>query len=398
MSHDGPLHFAVQHQDGHARAGRLRLGHVEVATPAFMPVGTQATVKGLTPAEVEATGARLILANTYHLWLRPGPERIARLGGVKRFMDWPHALLTDSGGFQVFSLADLRDLDDDGVTFRSHLDGRRMRLTPEEAMRVQAALGSDIAMVLDECPPAGASREHIARATERSLRWAERCLACPKPPGQARFVINQGGTHLELRLAHLDALRALPCDGFALGGFSVGEPPPQMYACLAGLAPYLPKAPPRYLMGVGKPADLLQAIAAGIDMFDCVLPTRNGRNGQALTWQGPLNLRGACFKEDDAPLDARCNCLTCRRFSRAYLHHLVRAKEMLACRLISGHNLHFYADLMAEARRAIAAGGYGGWMEETLRGLGQNDGPPLSPGQPRHPLCQDGDLSAETLP
>ncbi|MDH5670725.1 MAG: tRNA guanosine(34) transglycosylase Tgt [Myxococcales bacterium] len=354
----GACRYELRAQDGDARVGVLHTTRASVPTPAFMPVGTQASVKALTPEEIAATGSRLILANTYHLMLRPGAELIAELGGVQRFMSWPHALLTDSGGFQVFSLSKLREIDDDGVTFRSHLDGSPQRLTPERAMRVQALLGSDIAMVLDECPPGGAPRAEVEAAVKRSTAWAERCLVAPRAEGQACFGIVQGGVLPELRRAHLETLAALDFDGLALGGFSVGEPSERMYELLADLGPRMPGERPRYLMGVGKPVDLLRAVGAGIDLFDCVLPTRNARNGQALSWGGRVNIKQARHRRDESPLDARCGCPVCQGYSRAYLHHLYRAGEILAARLLSQHNLSFYAALMAAAREAIEAGRY----------------------------------------
>jgi len=356
--------FEVLANDGSARTGRLVTPRTVIETPVFMPVGTQASVKSLTSEDVEATSARIILANTYHLMLRPTAELIDRLGGTQRFMNWPHALLTDSGGFQVFSLAKLRKIDDDGVTFRSHIDGSKHVLTPEESMRIQALLGSDIAMVLDECPPGGAPRADIEAAVQRTTRWARRSLASPSRQGQARFGIVQGGTHVDLRLAHLAELSELPFDGIALGGFSVGEPVESMYEALAAIGPRMPTARPRYLMGVGKPIDLLRAIGSGIDMFDCVLPTRNARNGQALTWGGRVNVLQARHREDQSPLDHRCGCPVCARYSRAYIRHLFHAKEMLGPRLVTQHNLTFYADLTREARTAIAAGRFEAFARE----------------------------------
>ncbi|MGB8330479.1 MAG: tRNA guanosine(34) transglycosylase Tgt [Polyangiales bacterium] len=358
--------FRVNAVDGDARCGELRTPRARIETPAFMPVGTQATVKALTPDEVESTGARIILANTYHLWLRPGAELVASLGGVVGFMKWPHALLTDSGGYQVFSLAKHRIIDDDGITFRSHLDGALHRLTPEEAMRVQALLGSDIAMVLDECPRGGAPRAEVELAIARTTDWARRCLRTAAVEGQARFGIVQGGTERDLRLSHLQTIAALEFDGIALGGFSVGEPPAQMYDLLSRIAPVMPADRPRYLMGVGTPADLLQALRTGIDLFDCVLPTRNARNGQALTWGGRVNLRQARHSHDESALDARCDCSVCATYSRAYLRHLFKADEMLGPRLLSLHNLHFYGSLMRKAREMIRVGELGPWVETTL--------------------------------
>lgn len=365
--------FRVDAVDGSARCGQFTTPRATIETPAFMPVGTQATVKALTPAEVASTGARIILANTYHLWLRPGAESIASHGGVVGFMKWPHALLTDSGGYQVFSLAKHRTIDDDGITFRSHLDGSLHRLTPEEAMRVQALLGSDVAMVLDECPPGDAPRKTIVDAMGRTTEWARRCLRTKPAEGQARFGIVQGGTEIDLRMAHLQTIAALDFDGVALGGFSVGEPPAQMYALLSEIAPAMPSDRPRYLMGVGTPTDLLRAVSSGVDLFDCVLPTRNARNGQALTWGGRVNLRQARHRDDESPLDARCDCAVCTTHSRAYLRHLVKADEMLGPRLLSLHNLHFYGALMREAREMIRLGRLRAWVEATVAQMHEQD-------------------------
>jgi queuine tRNA-ribosyltransferase len=348
--------FEVLAQDGAARVGRLVTPRAVIDTPVFMPVGTQATVKTQSPAEVAQSGARLILGNTYHLMLRPGAELIDSLGGVQRFMAWPHAVLTDSGGYQVFSLAKLRKIDDEAVVFRSHIDGSSHVLSPERSMQVQALLGSDIAMVLDECPPGNADRLAVQEAVARSTRWAQRSLAAPARAGQARFGIVQGGSFVDLRLAHLAEIASMPFDGIALGGFSVGEPMEITYRVLAEVGPKMPPALPHYLMGVGKPIDLLRAIAAGIDMFDCVLPTRNARNGQALTWGGRVNLKQARHRQSSEPLDRRCDCPVCATYSRAYLHHLVRVGEILGLRLITQHNLHFYQALTRACREAIRAG------------------------------------------
>ncbi len=365
--------FRVDAVDGEARNGVLETPRGAIETPAFMPVGTQASVKALTPDEVASTGARIILANTYHLWLRPGAESIASHGGVVGFMNWPHALLTDSGGYQVFSLAQHRTIDDDGITFRSHLDGSLHRLTPEEAMRVQALLASDIAMVLDECPRGDAPRAEVERAMARTTAWAQRCLKSQPAEGQARFGIVQGGTELDLRLSHLEAIAALDFDGVALGGFSVGEPTARMYELLDRIAPQMPKDRPRYLMGVGTPTDLLEAISSGLDLFDCVLPTRNARNGQALTWGGRVNLKQARHRDDQSALDARCDCSVCATYSRAYLRHLFKADEMLGPRLLSLHNLHFYGALMRKAREMIRVGELGPWVEATLAQIREED-------------------------
>jgi len=365
--------FTELARSGDARRGRFVTPVATVETPTFMPVGTQATIKGLTPAEVEATGARLILANTYHLWLRPGAELIDRRGGVRAFMRWDHALLTDSGGFQVFSLAELRDVDDDGVTFRSHLDGSPKRLTPEESMRVQRLLRSTIAMVLDVCPPGGAPRAVIEDAMRRTTKWAKRSLATEGAEGQARFGIVQGGSELDLRRAHLEEIAALDVDGVALGGYSVGEPLETMYMHLKEIAPRMPSDRPRYLMGVGTPYDLLEAVGSGVDLFDCVLPTRNARNGQALTWGGRVNLRQARHKEDDGPIDACCECPVCTTYSRSYLRHLVKTNELLGHRLVTQHNLAFYAALMREARAHIEAGDYHAWAKVTADTMRERD-------------------------
>ncbi len=365
--------FRVDAVDRSARCAILRTPRANVETPAFMPVGTQATVKALTPEEVASTGARIILANTYHLWLRPGAESVASHGGVVEFMKWPHALLTDSGGYQVFSLAKHRTIDDDGITFRSHLDGTLHRLTPEEAMRVQSLLGSDIAMVLDECPSGDAARAQIELAMARTTDWAKRCLATEPAEGQARFGIVQGGTELDLRRAHLDTIATLGFDGLALGGFSVGEPQVQMYELVSEIAPLMPEDRPRYLMGVGTPADLLHAVSSGIDLFDCVLPTRNARNGQALTWGGRVNLRQARHRDDDGTLDAGCDCSVCTTFSRAYLRHLFKADEMLGPRLLSFHNLYFYGSLMRKAREMIRLGKLAPWVAATLDRMREHD-------------------------
>jgi queuine tRNA-ribosyltransferase len=365
--------FTELGRDGDARTGVLTTSRARIETPVFMPVGTQASIKGLTPAEVEATGARIVLANTYHLWLRPGPERIERLGGVQRFMRWPHALLTDSGGYQVFSLSELRKITDDGVAFRSHLDGAKKMLTPEESMRVQAALGSDIAMVLDECPPGGAERDLIVSAMRRTSAWARRSLETPRPAWQARFGIVQGGTQVDLRIQHLEDIASLDVEGVALGGFSVGEPIEDMYRALAEVAPRMPRERPRYLMGVGTPFDLLEAIGRGIDMFDCVLPTRNGRNGQALTWHGRVNMKQARHVDDESPLDPDCGCPVCMTYSRAYLRHLFNVEEMLGPRLLSEHNLWFYAALTRAARQAIADQDYDRFARDTTQRMRDGD-------------------------
>lgn len=355
----------IEATDGDARAGVLTTAHGEVQTPTFMPVGTQGSVKALSPDDVEVTGARIVLGNTYHLWLRPGAERIAKLGGLHGFTRWPHAMLTDSGGFQAFSLAERCKLSDDGFTFRSHLDGDRMHLSPEEATRVQRLIGADIAMQLDVCPPGGAPPTEMERACRMTTAWAERCLAhradlddAGHAP-QAMFGIIQGGTDPALRRSHADELGALPFDGLALGGFSVGEPIDKMYEVLAEVGPYVDPKRPRYLMGVGTLHDLVVGVACGIDMFDCVLPTRNARNGQVLTWSeedgpGRIVIKNARYKDDPEVLQPGCPCIACSGgYARAYLRHLFQCRELLAFRLFSAHNLTVYGRLMAAMRTAI---------------------------------------------
>jgi queuine tRNA-ribosyltransferase len=351
-----PLRFEILHTDSKARAGRLQTAHGAVETPVFMAVGTQATVKGLTPQQLQEIGVQVVLGNTYHLALRPGDELIAELGGLHRFMGWDRPILTDSGGFQVYSLAASRQIDDRGAVFRSHIDGALLELTPEKAVRIQENLGSDIAMCLDECPPFETPPSYWREAVRRTTLWAERCREAHRREDQALFAIVQGGTDIALRAECAGALTALDFPGYALGGFSVGETPAQMVAVLEPSADLLPVDKPRYLMGVGRPQDILRAIRCGVDMFDCVLPTRNGRNAAAFTWDGVVRLRNACHKRDPAPLESGCPCPTCRRFSRAYLHHLFLADEMLGPTLLSWHNLAFYTRLVAEARRAVAAG------------------------------------------
>ena len=349
--------FELLARDGAARRGRLATAHGPVETPAFMPVGTAATVKAMTPEAVRATGAEMILCNTYHLMLRPSAERVARLGGLHRFMHWDGAILTDSGGFQVMSLAGLRTIDDDGVSFQSHLDGAHHRLTPERAMEIQCLLDADISMVLDECVAYPAEPDVVAAAMRRSLRWAERCRAgFRERAGYGVFGIVQGGVDPALRTQSAAGLTRIGFDGYAIGGLAVGEGQALMFATLDATVPHLPADRPRYLMGVGKPDDIVGAVRRGIDMFDCVLPTRSGRTGQAFTRRGTLNLRNARHAEDSAPLDPDCGCPACRHYSRAYLHHLVKANEILAAVLLTGHNVTYYQDLMAGLRAAVAAG------------------------------------------
>jgi len=353
-----PGTFEIRARAGRARAGLLQTAHGAIETPVFMPVGTQASVKALASEDVEALGAQILLGNTYHLALRPGAERIAALGGLHRFMSWPRAILTDSGGFQVFSLRERSKLDEDGVTFASHLDGSPQRLTPERAMEIQALLGSDIAMVFDHCPPSDAPRPEIEAAMARTTRWARRCLATQPAPGQLRFGIGQGGVHVDLRRAHLAQLREMRFDGYALGGLGVGEAPEVMHAVISDVAEDMPADRPRYLMGVGTPDDIWRAIGAGIDMFDCVMPTRNARNGQLFTRAGKLNIANAKHRDQDFPVEEGCACACCRRYSRAYLAHLYRAEELLYYRLATAHNLTHYLNLAARARETIAGGSF----------------------------------------
>lgn len=338
------------------RRGRLTTPHGVVETPVFMPVGTQGAVKALSPQDVEAVGARIVLANTYHLSLRPGADIVAEAGGLHRFMNWPHSVLTDSGGFQVFSLADLRTIDDDGVTFASHIDGSVHRLTPERSIAIQEQLGADIIMAFDECVPYPISFEGAEAAVERTARWAERCLKAKTRPDQALFGIVQGSVYEELRERSCRQITALDFPGYGIGGLSVGEPKEDMHRILEHIEPLLPGDRPRYLMGVGAPEDLVEGVARGVDMFDCVLPTRVARHGRIFTRRGPLNLMNARYARDFGPLEEGCTCEACTGFSRAYIRHLLRAKEFLGMRLASLHNLHFLLRLMDEVRTALETG------------------------------------------
>ena len=362
--------FRLIATDGLARAGEIATAHGVVRTPAFLPVGTQGAIKGVHHDDVRASGAAIMLANTYHLMLRPGAERIAALGGLHAFMHWPYPTLTDSGGYQVMSLSALRKVAETGVTFRSHIDGAMVELTPERAIAVQNLLGSDIAMQLDECIQLPADRHDIERAMQLSLRWAERCKGAFENagPGRALFGIVQGGDDHSLRQQSARALVGIGFDGYAIGGLAVGEPAEVMRKVVEETAPALPAERPRYLMGVGTPADLLAAVARGIDMFDCVLPTRNGRHGLAFTRCGPINIKNAHHADDARPLDAESRCPAARDFSRAYLHHLFKAGEALGGTLLSVVNLFYYQDLMAGARAAIAAGRFADYMAQTEHG------------------------------
>ena len=374
-----PFSFSLLNKtDNAARRGEIVTPRGKVQTPAFMPVGTQATVKGLTPDDVRASGAEIVLGNTYHLMLRPGAERIAALGGLHAFMNWPLPILTDSGGFQVMSMSALRRLEEKGVTFRSHLDGTMVELTPERAIEIQGLLGADISMQLDECIGLPAPREEIARAMQLSLRWAERSKkAFGARSGRALFGIVQGGDDRELRSESVRALIDLGFDGYAIGGMAVGESQEVMLKIVAETAPQLPQDKPRYLMGVGTPHDLLEAVARGIDMFDCVLPTRNGRHGMAFTRYGAVNLANARHASDARPLDEQSAHSTARSYTRASLHHLIRANEMLGAVLLSKINLAYYQELMAGMRAAIAAGRFADFKAETMAGWERGDIAPL---------------------
>ncbi|MBP0464630.1 tRNA guanosine(34) transglycosylase Tgt [Roseomonas sp. PWR1] len=366
------LHWQHRAQDGAARAGVLMTAHGEVPTPVFMPVGTAGTVKAMTADAVRATGARMVLGNTYHLMLRPGAERVARLGGLHRMMDWQGPILTDSGGFQVMSLSGLRQMDEGGVTFRSHVDGSKHRLTPERSVEIQRLLGADVTMCLDECTPFPATEQQAADSMRLSMRWAARCREAFVPrDGHGLFGIVQGSTFPHLRAESVDALTRIGFEGYAVGGLAVGEGQEAMFSVLEATCPLLPPDSARYLMGVGTPADLVGAVARGVDMFDCVMPTRSGRTGRAYTRRGVLNIRNARHADDPSPLDPDCGCPACQRHSRAYLHHLFKAGEMLGPMLLTWHNIQYYQDLMAELRQAILQGTFAatvarieaGWRE-----------------------------------
>ena len=366
--------------DGAARLGEIATPRGTIRTPAFMPVGTQAAIKGVHLSAVRTAGADIVLANTYHLMLRPTAERIAKLGGLHAFMNWPHPILTDSGGFQVMSLAELRKLDENGVTFRSHIDGAMIALTPERAIEVQNLLGSDIVMQLDECLKLPATREEIERAMRLSLAWAERCKRAFEgaAPGRALFGIVQGGDDATLRIASARALTDIGFPGYAVGGLAVGEPQAVMLKMVEEVAPALPADRPRYLMGVGRPDDLIEAVARGIDMFDCVMPTRDGRHGRAFTRFGAVNLRNSRHAEDPRPLDEQSPCEAARVHSRAYLHHLIRADEMLGAMLLSEINLAYYQELMQGIRAAIGAGTFADFKAETAAAWDRGDIPALN--------------------
>jgi len=358
--------FQITATDGRARTGEIVMPRGRIRTPAFMPVGTAATVKAMLPGSVRATGGDIVLSNTYHLMLRPGAERVARLGGLHRFMNWDRPILTDSGGFQVMSLAGLRRLSEDGVRFKSHIDGSEHHLTPETSMEIQRLLGSDIVMAFDECPALPADRDRIAASMHLSMRWAARSRAAfGDRPGHALFGIQQGGLERDLRAESAEALIEIGFDGYAVGGLAVGEGQAAMFGVLDYAPAMLPAEKPRYLMGVGKPDDILGAVERGIDMFDCVLPTRSGRTGQAFTRRGVINIKNARHMDDPRPLDAGCACPACADFSRAYLHHVFRSGEILSSMLLTWHNLQYYQDLMAGLRGAIAAGRLPAFAAET---------------------------------
>jgi queuine tRNA-ribosyltransferase len=354
-----PLQFDLLTADSAtaARLGRVTTPHGIFDTPAFMPVGTQGSVKGVLPDHLAATGSQIILANTYHLMLRPGEEAVAELGDLHKFMAWPGPILTDSGGFQVFSLADLNSIDDDGVAFKSHVDGKLIRLDPERSMAVQNALGADIIMMFDQCPPAHVSAELHQQAVQRTIAWARRCIAAhARPTEQALFAIVQGGTDLELRRSCAGELIAMDLPGYAVGGLAVGESYDQMAHVLDAMGQILPSTKPRYLMGVGFPRDIIESVARGIDMFDCVMPTRNGRNAYAFTAAGPVRMRNSGLARDSGPIEAGCDCYACRQFSRGAIRHFFFAGEMLGPILVSVHNIRFYQRLMADIRRAVGEG------------------------------------------
>ena len=360
-----PFSFTLTATDDRARTGVIATPRGDIRTPAFMPVGTTATVKAMMPESVAATGADILLGNTYHLMLRPTAERIDRLGGLHRFMNWSRPILTDSGGFQVMSLASLRKLTEEGVTFRSHIDGSTHDLTPERSMEIQRLLGSDIVMCFDECPALPADRDRIAESMRLSMRWAARSKdAFGDRPGHALFGIQQGGLERDFRAESAEALQDIGFDGYAIGGLAVGEGQEAMFGCLDFAPGQLPVDKPRYLMGVGKPDDIVGAVKRGVDMMDCVLPSRSGRTGQAFTRRGVVNIKNARHADDPRPLDETCTCPACQNYSRAYLHHVFRSNEMISGMLLTWHNLHYFQDLMAGMRAAIAAGGFGVWEAE----------------------------------
>ena len=370
--------FDLLATDGRARTGRISTPRGDIRTPAFMPVGTAATVKAMMPESVAATGADILLGNTYHLMLRPTAERIASLGGLHKFMNWDKPILTDSGGFQVMSLADLRKLTEAGVTFKSHIDGSKHMLSPERSMEIQKLLGSDIVMCFDECPALPADKVRIAQSMELSMRWAKRSRdAFGDRPGYALFGIQQGGLEEDLRAQSAEALRDIGFEGYAVGGLAVGEGQEAMFGCLDFAPEQLPKDKPRYLMGVGKPDDIVGAVKRGIDMMDCVLPSRSGRTGQVFTRHGVVNIKNARHADDPRPLDEQCSCPACQKYSRAYLHHVYRSQEMISGMLLTWHNLHYFQQIMQEMRDAIAEQRFDAWEKAFHDGRAQGDIEPL---------------------
>ena len=358
--------FEVIRQQGRARRGIFKCPHGTVQTPVFMNVGTQGAIKGAVSAfDLKEIGCQVELSNTYHLHLRPGDDVVRQMGGLHQFMQWDGPMLTDSGGFQVFSLSGLRKIKEEGVTFASHIDGKRIFMGPEESMQIQSNLGSDIAMAFDECIENPAPRDYVQKSCERTIRWLERCIVEHKRlneqpdcvnPGQMLFGINQGGTYPDIRAWHMNEIAKLDCDGYAIGGLAVGEPTDVMYEMIDAVEPHMPVDKPRYLMGVGTPSNIIEAVARGVDFFDCVMPARNARHGKLYTWEGTINIKNERFKLDGAPIDATCDCPACRSFSRAYIRHLLAAGEMLAMRLCVMHNLHFYNELMARIRQSLDEG------------------------------------------
>lgn len=362
-------HFALEATSGQARAATLKTTHGEIQTPVFMPVGTKATVKSMTPHDLKDIGSQIILGNTYHLHLRPTEKLIAQMGGLHKFMNWDRPILTDSGGFQVFSLSKLRKITDDGVEFRSHLDGTKLFISPEKSMEIQMDLGSDIIMAFDECPPYPCTKDELYKAMDRTIKWLRRCKDHMTRPESLLFGIAQGGLDFEARKIAIEQVAELDLPGYALGGFSVGEPMPLMHALLPEVVPLMPAHKPRYLMGVGKPEDLLIGINSGIDMFDCVMPTRVARNGMLFTWNGPINIKRKEFQLDERPIDEECGCYTCTNFTRSYLRHLFSVGELLSFRLNTLHNLYFYHDLMRQARAAILEDRWESFFTKTLTRL-----------------------------
>lgn len=364
-----PGKFTLEATSGKARAATLQTAHGEIQTPVFMPVGTKATVKSMTPVDLKEMGSQIILGNTYHLHLRPNEKIIAQMGGLHKFMNWDRPILTDSGGFQVFSLSKLRKITDEGVEFRSHLDGSKLFISPEKSMEIQMDLGSDIIMAFDECPPYPCSQEELYKAMDRTIKWLKRCKEHMTRSESLLFGIAQGGLDLEARKVAIEQVSELDLPGYALGGFSVGEPMPLMHALLPEVAPLMPSHKPRYLMGVGKPEDLLIAINSGIDMFDCVMPTRVARNGMLFTSQGAINIKRKEYQLDERPIDENCDCYTCLNFTRSYLRHLFSVGELLSYRLNTLHNLHFYQNLMRKCREAILEDRWDEFYQQTLTQL-----------------------------